>query len=283
MPKDPTFRAMLESTDKGNSSTGARFEQRMLKYLKDFAKEENVYRRNAGKELIHVLPYSKTEDERHGTDIMFHDKSGFFGINGYIRMDITHNFNSKDNMPFVANVSKNEKLMIKGLYGHEWEFNYGIRIGNPHENFKAPVIVIGFDMKPEEYKCFDKDMQAQENLMSNIYEIVNMSNDILQSFCYQTDKKFRKMMDAVLDEDERPDPELITFNDKYLMEAGKYVPKRWKLPEDTKLAKASRELLKDIVYSPVIEKLDQKYAEQGLSAGVAHIDGKGREAPGTKI
>lgn len=279
MPNDSTFNTMLKNNGKDNKTTGNRFEELMLGHLKSFAKNENVYRKKIGEELIRVLPYNKSEDEYHGTDIMFCDKSGFFGRNGYIRMDVTHYFKSKDNMPFVANIPNDEKLMIEGLDVRRWEFNYGIRIGNPHENFKSPVIVIGFDMSASEYERFEDDMKAQRNLASSIYEIVNMSNDMMQSFYYQIDPKFRKETDAALDENERPDLELITFNKEYLVEVGKYVPKRWELPEDTRLAKASRELLRNMVYSPVLEKLDQKYEKQSLSDSIARIDGKGKGGP----
>lgn len=80
-------------------------------------------------------------------------------------------------------------------------------------------------------------------------------------------------MDSVLDEDERPDKELITFNKNYLIEVGKYAGKRWKLPQDTELAKMSRDLLQDLVYEPTIEKLNQKYAEQNLVDDVARLNG----------
>lgn len=272
MAYDPTFSAMLKNMEKVSNATGKRFEELVAKDLKDFAKNENKARKNAGEGLIHVMPYSKAEDELHGTDIMFRDESGFFGHKGTMRLDVTHNFGSKDSMPFVANLSKEEKLVIRGLDGYKWDFHYGIRIGNPHENFKEPVIVIGFDMDSDEYWRFEKDGAARDNLSENIYEIVNMSSDMIKSFYYQADETAKQQMDNELDEDERPDPNLITFNEKYLIEAGKYASPRWTLPEDTRLAKQSRDLLQDIVYSPAVEKLDKKYEEQGLSDSINKMD-----------
>lgn len=273
MHEDPTFDAFMENWEEEYKTTGSRFEEKMTTLIKRFADSENDQRRKTGNtELIHVMPYSEAEDRTSGTDIMFRDDSGFFGHNGTIRIDTTHNFTKKNNMPFVKS-DIDEPLIIKGLYEHNYEFKYGIRTGNPHINFEEPVIVIGFDMTGKEYAQFENDMEAQQNLAANIYEIVNMSNDMLQSFYYQADENTRKSVDAEFEPDERPDIELITFNEEYLLEVRKYASRRWKLPADTKLAEMSRELLQDLVYSPALERLSQKYDEQNLTESIEQISG----------
>lgn len=271
MYSDPTFRSMMENFSEERKTTGSRFEEKMTDLIKEFAQSENRQRLKAGnKNKITVMPYNKAEDEKYGTDIMFIDKSGFFGHDGKIRFDVTHAFNKKNNMPFIK--SEEDPLVIQGFDGHDYDFHYGIRTGNPHRNFEEPVIVIGFNMTAEEYDRFENDIKARQNLQNSIYEIVNMSNDILQSFYYQADENVKARVDAEYDEDERPDTELITFNKEYLAEAGKYAGRKWVLPEDTRLAKQSRELLKDMVYSPAVDKLDKKYEEQGLFDSIAKID-----------
>lgn len=278
MYSDPTFRSMLENYMEETKTTGSRFEERMTQLIKDFAKSENQQRLKSGdKSRIMVIPYNQTEDHNNGTDIMFRDSSGFFGHDGKIRFDVTHAFSKKNNMPFIN--KDEDPLVINGLNGHDYEFHYGIRIGNPHTNFKEPVIVIGFDMTADEYCRFEDDGRAQRGLENSLYEIVNMSNDMLQSFYYQVDEEIHKAMDAEFDEDERPDSGLITFNENYLKEVTRYAGRRWELPEDTRLAKQSRELLRDMVYSPAVEKLDEKYEEKALSDGIARIDGMKQDGP----
>lgn len=272
MYNDLTFNSILEGVGDQEKATGKRFEEMMTRLIRNFARDENTARAKKNDlKYIEVNAYDELEDHDNGTDIMFKDASGYFGHNGVIRFDTTHAFGRKNNMPFIK--SEDEPLIIEGVTG-DYEFRYGIRIGNPHSNFEEPVMVIGFDMEAKDYIRFEDDLKAGRNLAAGIYEIVNMSNDMLQSFYYQTDADFHEKINTEYEEDERPDPELITFNKEYLMEAGRYASRRWVLPKDTKLAKVSRELLKDMVYSPVLEKLDQKYEEQDLSSSVTRINEK---------
>lgn len=271
MYEDPTAEAVIEKMEELEKKTGYRFEEKMAGLIRTFASAENEQRKKAGNKSLDVVKYDETEDMMNGTDIMLRDKSEFFGHNGTIRFDVTHHFSKKDNMPFVKS-KINEPFIIEGLDGHDYEFQYGIRTGNPHRNFEEPVIVIGFDISSKEYIRFEDDLKAQRNLAENIYEIINMSNDMLQSFYYQTDNENQKKIDMTLEPDERPDINLITFNKNYLVEAGKYAGRRWELPPDTKLAQMSRELLRDLVYSPAVERLAQKYEEQNFVGDVSHID-----------
>lgn len=274
MYNDPTFNSILEGVGDQEKTTGKRFEDMMTRLIQNFASNENTARaKKNDPKYIEVYAYDETEDHDNGTDIMFKDTSGYFGHDGIIRFDATHAFSRKNNMPFIK--SEDEPLIIEGVTG-DYEFHYGIRIGNPHSNFEEPVVVIGFDMEAKDYIRFEDDLKAGRNLAAGIYEIVNMSNDMLQSFYYQTDADFHETINTEYEEDERPNTELITFNKEYLVEAGRYASRKWVLPKDTKLAKASRELLKDMVYSPVLEKLDQKYEEQDLSNSITRIDKKDR-------
>lgn len=273
MHEDPTFHTFMDAYEDSMKTTGSRFEERMVSLIKNFAASENRQRARSGNmEPVIVMPRVEEEDWMNGTDIMLRDRSGFLGHNGTIRFDVTHKFSRKDNMPFIKS-DKDEPLVIEGLDGHDYEFKYGIRMGNSHRNFEEPVIVIGFDMPSKEYVRFEDDMKAQRNLAGNIYEIVNMSNDLLQSFYYQADEDFRRKADASLEDDERPDLGLLEVNKSYVAEAGRYASRKWKLPPDTELSYMSRELLRDFVYSPAIERLSQKYEQQNLEKAVSEIPG----------
>lgn len=236
---DPTANTAIYSIRirNNNDPTGKRFETLMTEMIKQFAEDENAVRQKSGTaDPIQVIPYSKNEDIHHGTDIMFYDPSGFFGVNGLMRFDMTHNFSEKNNMPFIC--KEPTRIGNSSL-----NFYYGIRIGNPNENFKSPVIVIGFDMKPKEYKAFENNDSIQEAFHKETYEILNMSNDILQGFYYAVNPKYRTKIDANPEYDIFPDTELITPNPKYLSEVSKYVSKNWILPENTDLNKNTLKLL----------------------------------------
>lgn len=255
---DPTANTAIDSirSRNNNDPTGKRFEILMTKMIKQFAEDENAVRRKSGSaDPIQVIPYSKNEDIHHGTDIMFRDPSGFFGVNGLIRFDVTHNFSKKNNMPFVC--KEPTKIGNPPL-----DFYYGIRTGNPHENFESPVVVIGFDMKPEDYKSFEDNGSVQDTFHKETYEILNMSNDILQGFYYATDPKFKAKIDADEDYDMSPDTELITPNPVYLKEVPKYVSNNWNLPKNTTLNKNTLKLLHDLTEDKDkknIEHLQEKY------------------------
>lgn len=265
---DPTANIAMRRLDPlYDIPTGKRFEDLMTGMIKDFARDENKVRMKSGsRDLLQIIPYSKEEDEKRGTDIMIKDPSGFFGVDGILRIDITHNFGEKNNMPVTAvDTTMIISHVMQGGTRNKFRFQYGVRTGNLRKNFEVPVAVIGFDMRPKIYEVFERDPVAQSNFHKQIYEILNMANDTLQAFCYAADPSYKKWMNKIVDPDELPDPTLLIPNRTYLKEIGQYLQDKWELPADTKLNSNMLKMLEGMAKDAdkwAVNSLRNKYQEQ---------------------
>lgn len=269
MYRDSTFDAVVHNIVHRErlKPTGKRFEDLMTGMIKDFARDENKVRMKSGsRDLLQIIPYSKEEDKKRGTDIMIKDPSGFFGVDGILRIDITHNFGEKNNMPVTAvDTTMIISHVMQGGTGNKFRFQYGVRTGNLRENFEVPVAVVGFDMRPKIYEVFERDPVAQSNFHKQIYEILNMANDTLQAFCYAADPSYKEWMDKIADPDELPDPTLLIPNRTYLKEIGQYLQDKWELPADTKLNSNMLKMLEGMAKDDdkwAVNSLRNKYQEQ---------------------
>lgn len=250
-----------DSRPKSQKSTGIEFENKIRDDVMGFVNKENSWRKKTeDPKFIRMVPYSEIKDRSEGTDIMLYDKSGFFGNKGELRLDLTMNFNNKDNMMFRAAQS----TVIEGR-NRNYIFHYGIRTGNLDHNFEKPVVVVGTNLKSDAYKAFEKDAKAQMNLSKNMYEMLNMANDTLSSFLYQTDDKYRAKIDRTFEKDERPDKSLLIANRQFMKEVKIYTSDRWKLQPDTELNSRALALYARLNPNEKVEELQQKYFNESLA------------------
>lgn len=126
-----------------------------------------------------IIPTVKTkEDTERGTDLIM---KGFdeSNENAYMRIDVTLDFSNKDNMPFIYDT---------GVSATPYEtYKMGIRIGNTnegHKNFKDPVVVIGIDMLPHEFKKWQTRIieRLEANQCNKLFYLLDLARDAYEDY-----------------------------------------------------------------------------------------------------
>ena len=110
-------------------------------------------------------------DKHEGTDFVLND----------VRIDTTLQFSNKDFMPFIY-----ETKIPATPYEN---FTMGIRIGNSHNGyteFPKPVVVIGLDMTPHEYKVWENVIE--DNLTRYADDIIITITDVYLTYTLQEEE-----------------------------------------------------------------------------------------------
>ena len=145
-----------------DTTVGTDFEDNFIFALDKVYKNMKAY---------HVDKYTGTKmDKEQGTDCILRDSYS------EIRIDPTLNFSHKNYMPYIAESD------IRVCGGQNLWF--GVRHGNHHNykynGFDEPVIVIGINMDPKDYKA--NDYTILKNLEKNMDEIVTFAYDCLDDY-----------------------------------------------------------------------------------------------------
>ena len=158
----------------GTESNGKDFETVVGQTMTTYAKEH----KSMG---ITVKDYTgdKLVDKCEGTDFKISLREMHDSVE-YIRVDATLDFDNKDNMPFMYDTG-----IVALEYPDKKNFKIGIRIGNTHNRFtefNEPVVVIGVDCTPEEYK--NNENIIESNLSRNIGKIIGQEVTINGKRCF---------------------------------------------------------------------------------------------------
>ncbi len=131
------------------------------------------------------------EDKNNGTDIMMFDKLGLTTMNaGILRMDVTHNFINKDNMPLVWEPTPG--LSLRGQ-----PIQVGIRTGNKTAGFEAPVVVLGVDMPRQDVNCQLSLIRRETAKNAGLY--LAEAGEALAAYIYMTDPRYAAYLENELD------------------------------------------------------------------------------------
>lgn len=181
--------------------TGQLLEERFLHEIVSWIRNTNEARKT--KDVPGIRLYSHhpgdANDLFRGTDLKLVDFSGIIGkYTGHLRLDITHDFSGKDNMPLIA-AQKNPIMLGGGKY----PLSIGIRVGNNTKAFDDPVIVMGMDATPRQVKEIE-DGSFYAGLRDNMQKILMTAGDAMQEYTRLTDPDYRSFLERK--KDEIPEP-----------------------------------------------------------------------------
>lgn len=153
---------------------GKEFERGFIIALKRQFKDNKTY---------HIETHTGTDmDTKQGTDFTCAD----------IRIDPTLNFSHKNYMPYIMETD------IAATPCQN--FKMGIRHGNHHEGqyhgFDEPVVVIGIDMPPEDYKVWQDEIF--KNIEENAFDIIENASIALEDYMAVTKEDREDLIDAPL-------------------------------------------------------------------------------------
>lgn len=140
--------------ERNNKATGKKFEDEIAWYL----------RKGLGQSGKNLKRASEKDDKENGTDYVYLTKDKVIPI------DLTMDFTNKDNMYIIYNTGLN---MSHGTY-----LNIGIRTGNSHKGgtaFENPVIVVGLDILPYQYKQGDTDLDIGSRVQKLAGRIIQLA------------------------------------------------------------------------------------------------------------
>lgn len=146
------------------------------------------------------LPMPKTKNDLwYGTDAAMTSHLDVIAANaGPLRLDFTHAFSHKDNMPLVWTPTPTD-VKFAGL-----PLQYGIRVANEKKGFIDPVIVIGIDADRYAVNC--SDVQIRNAAARNAEFIMIEAGEALSAFALMSEPSyFDYMMEHADYEDHETD------------------------------------------------------------------------------
>lgn len=165
-----------------------------------------------GKEKGPEAKRSKARDFLLGTDLMLNDPARMLTSRNLTRLDVTLDFDGKNNMPLVT-PDKKSFLRSKGYnlgtvpIGDTGDyFRFGIRVGNARYGFDNPVVVIGLcsdreeDMDIYRIQYTMEEMHKQALKMSS--EIIRGANRAMNRFRYMTSSQYQEKIDKMYSPDQ---------------------------------------------------------------------------------
>lgn len=196
---DPQSQFMLHI----NAPSGSDYETAMSEAMA-------VYCRN------NKIPYHKMTntvlDKHHGIDFligkdMSKDRNGL----GFLRIDFTHNFKNKDNMPLLWETSISDKnLMVRNK-----PLQFGIRTDNKTSGFEEPVIVVGIQNDTESTNLQLADIRKELRKPEKINAILEQTCLAMSAYRYETQQAYQKYVNekyATGEYEDLPETELLHPN-----------------------------------------------------------------------
>lgn len=173
-----------------------------------------LFCKGAGWEYL-SMPGTKN-DKWHGTDAALLSHLEEITANaGPLRLDFTHAFSHKDNMPLLW-----EPTPTKAVYAGQ-KLRYGIRIANASRGFPDPVIVVGIDADRYDVNC--SDAQIRSAAKNNAEAILFEAGEALSAFTLLADNGYYDYLAAVADYEDHetdsgiylPDTSRLSVNPEY--------------------------------------------------------------------
>lgn len=154
------------------------------------------------------------EDRKRGTDFIIENGQdvGDYDI-GTLRIDVTHDFKNKDNMPLIWDPTPGDAMR---QYARPLQF--GIRVANETAGFREPVAVIGVSAGNDEMALILKGLR--EETMGKASYVLWEANEMIAAYRLMTDPSYESM----LQDDIRPDTERLSPN--YETELHTYRPSK---------------------------------------------------------
>lgn len=146
------------------------------------------------------------DDTRRGTDLIVAGdlRDIAFGLKA-LRVDITHNFKGKDNMPAVWDATPGDTLK---LGGHPLKF--GIRVANNTAGFDMPVVVVGIDAGREDVNGMMHELRRYAS--SKAEYIMLEAGEALAAYTKITDAAYKTYLDGHAEDLGTPDASRLKLN-----------------------------------------------------------------------
>lgn len=175
--------------------TGDLFEENILNQVLLCIQSANKSRREKGKPSIAVYPHEKLDanDRFRGTDLKIIDYGAVLApYAGHLRLDITHDFSDKDNMPLIVKPDKPIKLINAAP-----ELKFGIRVGNKTKSFDDPVVVVGMDADPKTLRQIEEAGGFYSAVRAKMSQILLTAGGAIQEYRRLTDPDYRTFLEKM--------------------------------------------------------------------------------------
>lgn len=167
-----------------HTTSGHEFEKAMAEPIAAYCLSEG---------LDHKIVTDTREDWFDGTDFRVYSGLDMLTYNsGILRIDFTHDFDGKDNMPVTWDPTPG--LMLRGR-----PLKFGIRTGNTVEGFKEPVVVIGVNMPREDVNATLSLIRRE--VKANAQSILYEAGEALAAYAYMTNPAYRVWLDDAKEHD----------------------------------------------------------------------------------
>lgn len=183
--------------------TGDLFEDNILDQVLLCIRDANRSRRGKGRPAIAVYPHEKLDanDRLRGTDLKLVDYRAVLApYAGHLRLDITHDFSGKDNMPILVAPAKPVVLTDAAP-----ELKFGIRVGNKTKAFDDPVVVVGMDADPKTIRRIEEHGGFYSALRAKMPAILRTAGDAVQEYRRLTDPDYRAFLEKMGGKIHQPD------------------------------------------------------------------------------
>lgn len=182
--------------------TGDLFEDNILDQVLLCIRDANRSRRGKGHPAIAVYPHEKLDanDRLRWTDLKLVDYGAVLApYAGHLRLDITHDFSGKDNMPILVTPAKPVVLTDAAP-----ELKFGIRVGNRTKAFDDPVVVVGMDADPKTIRRIEERGGFYSALRSKMPAILKTAGGAIQEYRRLADPDYRAFLEKMGSKIPRP-------------------------------------------------------------------------------
>lgn len=252
--------------------TGDLFEERFITEILHCVSATNSKRKADKKHGIVVYPHRPQDanDLLRGTDLKLLDLGAVVApYAGHLRLDVTHNFDRKDNMPLLATPKKPILLY------NQYPLQIGVRVGNKAKAFDEPVIVLGLDATPGQIRDIEERGSFYSSLRSHMPSILMAAGGAVQEYRRLTDPDYKQFLERNPGKIAAPNVALSTIG-RGRSEVMSHKPK-WYTP----FAATARELVSaakpGTELSPVERSANKTPYLDKLNAEIKRVDERDKE------